>query len=204
VVGWEAVILAARELPQPFTEWDLTVAAHFLCPQLFGMRGYSHLPDHKRVYLELIGGRQRNAITRGYIERAGPNLLKLTALGAAHAARLEDPKRAEALYAAVELFVQHPALLAWIADPAQPSEHRAFESFLGESSAAAVHNAVNHAQQWLKAKRCEHLARALTTHGSSKLIGYAELAHVDDFVRAMEVRFKHRAKASARPGATRS
>jgi hypothetical protein len=80
----ETVLLAAHDAGRdgrPFTEWDLSVACWRRDHDTFAMRGYPQYPDHKRVYMEIAGKKQRSPVMLGYLRRTAPNTYVLTDLG---------------------------------------------------------------------------------------------------------------------------
>ena len=89
----DIVLLAAADLSAAgnteFTEWDLAVAAWSLDRTRFGMRGYEQIyPDHKRVYMEIVGGKPSSPVRLSYVEKLRPNTYRITPLGWAAADRL--------------------------------------------------------------------------------------------------------------------
>jgi hypothetical protein len=64
----------ARELPQPFTLNDVSVAVWRVCPEFFGMRGYP-FPDNHKVHYILYG--TRGLIAKGLIQRVRQGLFRV-------------------------------------------------------------------------------------------------------------------------------
>jgi hypothetical protein len=71
---WVTLLRVARELPQPFTLNDVSVAVWRACPDFFGMRGYPY-PDNHKVHYILYG--DRGLIAKGLIERVSKGLFRI-------------------------------------------------------------------------------------------------------------------------------
>jgi hypothetical protein len=63
---WLTLLRVARDIPQPFTLNDISVAVWRACPEFFGMKGYPY-PDNHKVHYILYGS--RGLIARGIIQR---------------------------------------------------------------------------------------------------------------------------------------
>lgn len=196
----ETMLVAASTCPEVFTEWDLTVAAWKLDPQAFCMQGYLEYPDHKRVYLEIVGTRQSNPISRKLMERAGRNKYKLTPLGRMRAAFLKESVECLVLHEELLPILCSNALAEWRRDPSCPTNVTDYDHALGNAQASELQAAVARARRWV----VKHNVNGLAPDKRTPILRN-DLGDIEDFVSAMEARFeKHRAKASARCGATRS
>ena len=71
---WLTLLRIARQLPQPFTLNDVSVAVWRACPEFFGMRGYPY-PDNHKVHYILYG--DRGLIAKGLIERVSKGLFRV-------------------------------------------------------------------------------------------------------------------------------
>ena len=71
---WLTLLRVARQLPQPFTLNDVSVAVWRACPEFFGMRGYPY-PDNHKVHYILYG--DRGLIAKGLIERVSKGLFRV-------------------------------------------------------------------------------------------------------------------------------
>lgn len=76
---WQMVLAAARQLPQPFTLNDLTVALWKEDPGFFGMKGYPQYPDNHVVHTYMYG--ERGLVANGLIERVEPGLFRVPGEG---------------------------------------------------------------------------------------------------------------------------
>ena len=72
---WQILLRTARQIPQPFTLNDLSVACHRADRENFGMKGYPHYPDNHRIHWILYG--RRGLIERGLILRVKQGLFQL-------------------------------------------------------------------------------------------------------------------------------
>jgi hypothetical protein len=72
---WQMLLRIARQVPQPFTLNDLSVACHQADRESFGMKGYPHYPDNHRIHWILYG--RRGLIERGLIIRVKQGLFQL-------------------------------------------------------------------------------------------------------------------------------
>ena len=68
---------------EAFSEWALTVKVHELAPNVFGMRDFEHLPDHKRVMNTIMSASPSNLLRQGLLEKTSANHYAITALGKA-------------------------------------------------------------------------------------------------------------------------
>jgi hypothetical protein len=68
---WLTLLRVARDIPQPFTLNDISVAVWRACPDFFGMKGYPY-PDNHKVHYILYGS--RGLIARGIIRRVREGL----------------------------------------------------------------------------------------------------------------------------------
>jgi hypothetical protein len=80
---WQILLRIARQIPQPFTLNDLSVACHQADQENFGMKGYPHYPDNHRIHWILYG--RRGLIERGLILRVKQGLFQLPEPGALEA-----------------------------------------------------------------------------------------------------------------------
>jgi hypothetical protein len=71
---WLTLLRVARSIPQPFTLNDISVAVWKVCPEFFGMRGYSY-PDNHKVHYILYG--TRGLIAKGIIQRVRQGLFRI-------------------------------------------------------------------------------------------------------------------------------
>ncbi len=71
---WLTLLRVAREIPQPFTLNDISVAVWRACPEFFGMKGYPY-PDNHKVHYILYG--RRGLIARGVIQRVREGLFSI-------------------------------------------------------------------------------------------------------------------------------
>ena len=71
---WLTLLRVARQLPQPFTLNDVSVAVWRSCPEFFGMRGYPY-PDNHKVHYILYG--DRGLIAKGLIQRVHQGLFRV-------------------------------------------------------------------------------------------------------------------------------
>jgi hypothetical protein len=71
---WLTLLRVARSIPQPFTLNDLSVAVWKVCPEFFGMKGYSY-PDNHRVHYILYGN--RGLIAKGILQRVRQGLFQV-------------------------------------------------------------------------------------------------------------------------------
>jgi hypothetical protein len=71
---WLTLLRVARSIPQPFTLNDISVAVWKVCPEFFGMRGYSY-PDNHKVHYILYG--TRGLIAKGIIQRVSQGLFRI-------------------------------------------------------------------------------------------------------------------------------
>jgi hypothetical protein len=76
---WQILLRTARQIPQPFTLNDLSVACHQADRESFGMKGYPHYPDNHRIHWILYG--RRGLIERGLIIRVKQGLFQLPEAG---------------------------------------------------------------------------------------------------------------------------
>lgn len=96
----DVILIAAAELhamrkphgdPTEFSEFELTVAAWRRSPERFGLRGYTEThPDHKRVYMEIVGQKPSSPIVQGFMAKVRPNYYRLTPVGVVRAEFLVD------------------------------------------------------------------------------------------------------------------
>src|SRR3954452_7219552 len=68
---WLTLLRVARNIPQPFTLNDISVAVWKACPDFFGMKGYPY-PDNHKVHYILYG--DRGLIAKGMIQRVSQGL----------------------------------------------------------------------------------------------------------------------------------
>ncbi|HVZ35481.1 MAG TPA: hypothetical protein VG963_23805 [Polyangiaceae bacterium] len=94
--------LAAAGKPE-FTAEDLVVRAHERFPEAFSLRGYPQFPDSNRVLTKIMG-KENPLFTRGWLEKTGSKMYRLTAKGlhdlqeldpSAHAASIRIDKPLE-------------------------------------------------------------------------------------------------------------
>ena len=71
---WLTLLRVARDIPQPFTLNDISVAVWRACPDFFGMKGYPY-PDNHKVHYILYGS--RGLIARGIIHRVREGLFTI-------------------------------------------------------------------------------------------------------------------------------
>lgn len=71
---WLTLLRVARSIPQPFTLNDISVAVWKVCPEFFGMRGYSY-PDNHKVHYILYG--TRGLIAKGIIQRVRQGVFRI-------------------------------------------------------------------------------------------------------------------------------
>jgi hypothetical protein len=195
----QVLLVAASDLHaagySEFSEFSLTVAAWKRDARTFGLRGFSDRhPDHKRVYTEIVGAKRS-----GRLEKVRANHYRLTPLGLAEAARLNDSGKGKAVdhYSAVARYVRHPVYLRWCQDPEQPRDWSSVTAFLGlpnasfadESAATAarnVYDSCRNALAW-----CNRLSITVLTGSdhAAKPISYTDVAGVLSFLTALEYRF---------------
>ena len=71
---WLTLLRVARDVPQPFTLNDISVAVWRSCPDFFGMKGYPY-PDNHKVHNILYG--DRGLIAKGLIRRVSQGLFQV-------------------------------------------------------------------------------------------------------------------------------
>src|SRR2546425_2298160 len=158
----QEILLAAADLAasgkHKFTEWDLTVFAWQRNRNRFGCRGYEdEYPDHKRVMMEIMGKTKKdNPIRRGWMEKAGTNQYRVTALGLAEAERINHMKgnttatvrSPQLIYEAIELYVFHRVFLDYCRDPEEPRTWLGASAFLklSQNSAIALEDRIRQAE----------------------------------------------------------
>jgi hypothetical protein len=195
-----------------FTEWELTVAAWRRDNNRFGLRGFeSKHPDHKRVMMEIMGqSKKDNPVRRRFLEKTKPNYYRLTDLGAAEVAAIQQRPESDAtstrspgpIYVAIEPFVESPPFRAWLKDKDEPRSWLGAAAFLGLSRNTAnelndrmraVETAVRRAREW-----CAQAGRADITrgvHGGSRPIPLSEVEHLQQFLDVLRVRFSRQIEA---------
>jgi hypothetical protein len=72
---WLTLLRVARSIPQPFTLNDISVAVWKVCPEFFGMKGYTY-PDNHKVHYILYGS--RGLIAKGIIQRVHQGLFRVS------------------------------------------------------------------------------------------------------------------------------
>jgi hypothetical protein len=210
VTAAEAILLAAAQhtgwASAEFSEWDLTVSAWKGDKNRFGCRGYEEsYPDHKRVMMEVMGGRKDNPVRRGWMERTRPNHYKLTPLGLADAERIarragrapETRRSAQPVYDALEPYVFHRVFLDHKRDPEEPRTWLGAAAFLGlphataealHDSIRAIETAVQRGDDWFRENRTDTLRRGPV--GGSRAITVIDLAKLRRFLRVLQERFQ--------------
>lgn len=217
----QVLLLAADDLhakgAAEFSEWELTVAAWERDRARFGMRGFLNLhPDHKRVSMEIMGRKPHNPILQGLMMRVRPNILKLTPLGRAEAARLRGgpvakptrreqplpPSESDQRYDAVARYARHPVFLRWREDPEYPSGFALVGEFVGveqKSAVAAalkdVERTVREAMGWCSKFNVAYLTKGPTSREAP--IHYRDLSDLIDFLTALGHRFPQLRKAAS-------
>jgi len=206
----QEILLAAADLAnagkQEFTEWELTVAAWRRDNNRFGLRGFeAHHPDHKRVMMEIMGQTKKdNPVRRRFIEKTKPNYYRLTDLGTAEVAAIQNgPEVVPAssrspgpIYVAIEPFVDSPPFRAWLKDSAEPRNWLGAAAFLGLSRNTAnelndrlraIETAVRRAVEWCEQTERTNITRGV--HGGSRPIPLAEIENVKAFLDVIRSRF---------------
>jgi len=138
----DVVLLAAAELVEgdvdkEFTAEDLVVAAWQFEPSSFGLRGHeSEYPDSNKLYTKIDG--RSGLVAKGYLEKAGERMLRLTERGLAAVLGLrdessptEDAKLARALQDRLQRILAHPSFQEWIQDSEYPKKFRSAGQFWG-------------------------------------------------------------------------
>ena len=183
MLATEAILLGARTLAERFTEWDIAVAAWKACPSRFGLRGYeAQYPDNKRVYVELCK-RYGSAAMRGLIARVDKNTYSLTPIGRAVAEWATDKAECEELYTVLKPKVEHDACKTYIQSGVFVWPESWDQQQIEETCLSAL--------SWLGEHGCDYLAPL-----RRPAISVTKVTDLLSFIR-------HRAKASARTGATR-
>lgn len=187
----ETVLIAAWDLGvvkklAEFSEWDLTVAAWTRDRETFGMRGYSQTyPDHKRVSMEIMGGKASSILNRGYLTRLRPNTYSLTSQGRVIAAATLNDKAADQSPEVLAFALRSPAFAAWQRDPSQPHDWAEVEPLFGSEGRSSVLAALTAASLWCR----DNESLIYQPHWQDKPIDMATLAALLDFVTAMGYRF---------------
>jgi hypothetical protein len=206
----QSILLAAAELAragkQTFTEWDLSVQAWQQDNNRFGCRGYEEAyPDHKRVMMEIMGQTKKdNPLRRGWFEKTGRNLYRITSLGLAEAERvsqlvgkgLAKAKSPTLVYESVEPFVFSRTFLDFSRDTEEPRTWLGASAFLSlsantpnalDDSLRRVRAAATGAINWLDQEKLEVLRRGPV--GGGKTIRRGDLERLLNFVLVLERRF---------------
>lgn len=168
----ETVLLAAHGLSQPFSEWDLTIAAWDRDHTTFSMRGYPDYPDHKRVYMEVTGTK---LLGRGLIERVRPNHYQLTSLGHSTVVFLTVPTFGS-LYLWTKSVLKSQGYTEWSMDPSRPTVKPFWYPYIDCHSDIAL--CAHHKVEWIV--------------GNGRPIHVRELANIQDYIQAMRSRFERK------------
>ena len=117
----EKILLAARELEEsgksPFSAEELVIKAWENDKSLFGLQGYSEqYPDSNRVLSNIMGNKGLRG--RGWIDKVGEKLYKLTASGTSVAKGLPDSSPSTAARASTIDRKQIAVILRMLDSPA--------------------------------------------------------------------------------------
>lgn len=177
-VAQRILTIAWKQFMDEFSEWDLTIVVWRADKKAFGMPGYPEFPDHKRVYMELVG---RKFISSKLMERTRPNHYRLTPLGKAQAAALMDGS-GEHLFKVASSAAHDPDFLKWLDDPSHPKHDpkRPIEISRG--------NILN-ALRWCKGHDVDFVV------GQTDAIHVRTLSQILDYYTALEYRFGERKNA---------
>jgi hypothetical protein len=74
---WVTVMRVARQIHQPFTLNDLSVACFKEDPANFGLKGYPHYPDNHRIHYILYG--EKGLIAAGLLTRVAQGTFTVAA-----------------------------------------------------------------------------------------------------------------------------
>ena len=215
----QLILLAAADLvtagKQQFTEWDLTVAAWRRDRNRFGSRGYEdEYPDHKRVMMEIMGKTKKdNPLRRGWMEKAGTNLYRMTSLGLSEAERLAARSGAGAagarspalVYSTVEPYAFHRVFLDYIRDREEPRTWLGASAFLSltqntalalEDRLRAARAAVEQAMIWMNEAAADTLRSGPV--GGKRTIRREDLERLAEFLQVLQTRFAGQMEAIRR------
>ena len=210
----QEILRAAAQLDaekECFSEWDLTVAVWQRNPNRFGCRGYEReYPDHKRVMKEIMSSASGNPIRKGWLERIGPNLYRLTNVGRAEAQRQtrrsdgngESTASPQSVYDAVAPFYQSPVFRKHLKDQEEPRLWLSAASFLQLASADAQHlndrligarGAIDGALEWIDHHGREKITRGVS--GGGEAIHRDSILRLQSFLDLLEERFSNQIAA---------
>lgn len=185
----QEILLGAHQIDESgraeFSEWDLTVETWKRNPNRFGCRGYEDkYPDHKRVMMEIMGGKKDNPVRRSWIEKVRPNTYRLTTLGRTEVERLEfrkdigqsSTRSPQSIYDAVSPLYRSNVFRKHIKDPDEPRMWLGAASFFQLSNGdpqhlkdrlGAVDAAIQNAIDWMEENDKDVIHRGVSSGGES-------------------------------------
>lgn len=137
----EIVLLAAfklieDDLEKSFTAEDLVVASWKEDHSAFGLRGYeTKYPDSNKLYTKIDG--RDGLVAKGYFDKIGDRLYKLSIRGKSKAASLKpveatiEAKLNRQLQDKISNILNNPDFQKWLKDPSHPKKFRGAGNFWG-------------------------------------------------------------------------